>query len=1312
MKVRCPGCTSEFVVDDGRIPPHGTQVRCPKCFKAFQVQGQSSDPTSMLEAELGLTGTPPAPSAGAKTASLGQGGFGAGMAPPDPKATGLMNKPTEIVGGQIPKAKPAGPAPAAVPFGAPPPIAGGPNRTEVVVPPMNVAPKPQQSAPSAGPFEFELSEGLGLFGSSGQKQGAPESLSGPPSGSIFSAEELFRVSEPGAAQAQIPSPPNPFGNPMAELSHPGFEVASDQEVQLDLSMAPPSVAPTHSPVPPPPPAGFSDFGALPLGPPPVAPGYAPPPAGPGTAVGTYSGSGYQAPEAVLGPMPQPSAMNTGFAPLPPPPPPTQGGGGFGAGPATKGAAGPSLDDIDFSMLLDESPEQPNMGGGMPSSQPSASPFERPEMPEAFRMEEISFDDLGDLSAKNAAAAEPAFSYDLDVEAPAAAPKIAPLGMPGSGAGKPLAGAAGKAGKKGAAKKKSSATGGLLIALLVLAAGGAGAWYFGLLNPLLGIEEAPAEGAAAKSTKKGATAPKALTFDSRLMTGSQEYLHRLDLLDKEMKVNPTAKDALDAEVMWNLAWFQLLFPGEFKNYKRDGKSLEEVLKELKTKYITTKNPTVDAVFVDKMAAMEAGVANDWKKADEAYKAYVKGKSVRAGQLLESNQMTKALAREDNLFEALLGLRNNQLADAERLLAQLREERKEDVHSNYLLAQLEAAKADAMKPDQQDKAAAAREKAAGYLGEVLEGAPEFTDARLLLADLMLKKGDGKRAVELAVECLEQAKKKGDALAQVRGYRSVGFYLEKQNDQEGLFKMLEDFYTNLPNLSDAGLPEDLLLKLIGLYSDKKDLVKAQDVLKKCDKVCSSPAYYLLATRVFRAAGRVEAANQLAADGVRKHPQDHDLLVAMAEVALHSKRMDSARSYLEQALRKKADDAESAKTLAKLYIDIKEWSDARRVLQATLRAAPNALPLLELLADVNLALGEEKEVAGTYKRMLELKDDITVRQRLVRILAKLGDHKEALKHFTILEGKGGMTKELRPSYALALRAAERIPEAVEVLKAVFKDNPADLEAARFLADIYLAKKDYFNAKFYLEACRRIDSKDPNVHHQLGLACVEIQDDACAVEAFRAAAEMKPDNLSFLESYSKILYKLARKDNTEARKKLTEQARKYFDYIIAKYESDVTIPKDKQDAEIYFSRSTILFEAGYFDNALRDLEQAMTRAPNRQEILIRYADTLFQMGRYDDAEKYYLEMVDSKADVVYAYLQLGRLFLNKGDREKAKEWLTKCTTEVPGKYPEAFRFLGDIYLEKGLRKVAAVNYEHFLKYASPTDPALEEVRSQLRRLK
>ena len=41
MRITCPGCSAEFNVDDGRIPPQGTTVRCPKCFKAVDVKPQS-----------------------------------------------------------------------------------------------------------------------------------------------------------------------------------------------------------------------------------------------------------------------------------------------------------------------------------------------------------------------------------------------------------------------------------------------------------------------------------------------------------------------------------------------------------------------------------------------------------------------------------------------------------------------------------------------------------------------------------------------------------------------------------------------------------------------------------------------------------------------------------------------------------------------------------------------------------------------------------------------------------------------------------------------------------------------------------------------------------------------------------------------------------------------------------------------------------------------------------------------------------------------------------------------------------------------
>ncbi|MBM4371435.1 MAG: zinc-ribbon domain-containing protein, partial [Deltaproteobacteria bacterium] len=52
MRITCPGCSAAFNVDDGRVPPQGTTVRCPKCFKAVDVV-PPSEAQSLDEAILG-----------------------------------------------------------------------------------------------------------------------------------------------------------------------------------------------------------------------------------------------------------------------------------------------------------------------------------------------------------------------------------------------------------------------------------------------------------------------------------------------------------------------------------------------------------------------------------------------------------------------------------------------------------------------------------------------------------------------------------------------------------------------------------------------------------------------------------------------------------------------------------------------------------------------------------------------------------------------------------------------------------------------------------------------------------------------------------------------------------------------------------------------------------------------------------------------------------------------------------------------------------------------------------------------------------
>ncbi|HVW29055.1 MAG TPA: tetratricopeptide repeat protein [Polyangiaceae bacterium] len=62
FKVECPGCKAPYQVDERRVPPSGLKMRCPKCGTSFQVDPPPADPRAaqpagaVLGAALGLSG--------------------------------------------------------------------------------------------------------------------------------------------------------------------------------------------------------------------------------------------------------------------------------------------------------------------------------------------------------------------------------------------------------------------------------------------------------------------------------------------------------------------------------------------------------------------------------------------------------------------------------------------------------------------------------------------------------------------------------------------------------------------------------------------------------------------------------------------------------------------------------------------------------------------------------------------------------------------------------------------------------------------------------------------------------------------------------------------------------------------------------------------------------------------------------------------------------------------------------------------------------------------------------------------------------
>jgi len=1364
MKVNCPGCSAEFAVDDNRIPPQGLKVRCPQCFKSIEVGGGEA-PASDLEASLGvdLSGpavdpqdivpddgwagddlpvaeptpdSPPAPSAPSTPAPSGSGeaeewrdldplsdddlsliGTYEKVASADRVVDDVWGGTGELPPEELPEDEPAladegpsvAPAEPVAPehqdsvqtmdalgigdslqmeqsseffeeeatspdraatseatgeeefqfdddVGAPEPVDLEHSSSRPLEPPASPPAAAEFEAPTE--IEDELAEfdsDQALFGDDGATDSGAaadnvdvDNVDAPDS--IFAIEERSGVFE--GAEVGVPDTPE---EEAADGDDWDFgEVAVEQEKgDTHLGMPDPSLSFKRD-----------------------------------SLTQEHDGEVLQqtAEEAEL------SADSE---------PPDQ--------PITAG--GPTLDDIDFASLLDEVPGDKAADSQVffvdSPSVPDSDDFEKPKGDDSFSMEELSFDELDSLDdstefestgEEDSAELGEDDLFDLDMD-----PAEMESSMPSLDAELPTpqvkSGEA--AGRRPARRKRRSGLG-ILVALLIIGGAGFGAWQLGLLDSLLGKKVNAPLNLPTKAKKNEAAGP-------RLLESPDDFDKRLQTLTKQLELRAHEKVETQEEMLWVLAWYQFLFADTFKLANGpDGKPLPGQYERLRKGH-------AGQVFKLKLEAMDLAAEAKWEEAAKAFDDYLQLKGRKMAELLEKSKITAQVAREDNLLSAWFAVETGKLDDAEALLKDLQGEKSGELYPSLLEIRTfagRAAEAETAKDEQ--TANTARVRASDRLKTLVEKFPNHIPSKLLLSELYAKQERYDDAIALATQCLVVGKEKKNFGLQIAAYRALANYLQATERTDQLFTLLEQMKTEILG-KKTGLPEpeDMLLLLCKLYLSRDKVGQALGALELCGESCSSPEYFLLHARSYEMSKLLHTAIERAKAGHEKYRTDADLLMLLARLAKETGQTNSSVAYLEKILALRPDNTKAALTLANLFLELQDPPNARKVLMAAERYVEDSLDLQEMLAQINEAMGDDPGTISALTKILELKGEAPeIRKKLAGYQVKQGNYQDALMHYEILEKQGRITPELRQDYAKCLRATGRTQDALDVLKELLRDNPGDVETARFLADIYLQKEDYFNAKLFLEATRRADTTNPEVHYLIGTTCLKLDDDDCALEAFQKAVQLDPEKLEYVEKLANLLYKRSRSSEGERRRQYLKQARKYFLYIITSYENkDMPVPEDRRNADVYFNHGQILFETGHYEKALRDLDKAMFLAKHRFDMLVTYADTLYKMNRYKEAVKYYQEMLDSDVEEAHAYFYLGKIHLIRDQREKAKAYFLKCIALGEKAYPDAHKHLGDIFREKRLRKKAIDHYRTFLKLTPANDPAAEEVKASLRRL-
>jgi predicted Zn-dependent protease len=269
---------------------------------------------------------------------------------------------------------------------------------------------------------------------------------------------------------------------------------------------------------------------------------------------------------------------------------------------------------------------------------------------------------------------------------------------------------------------------------------------------------------------------------------------------------------------------------------------------------------------------------------------------------------------------------------------------------------------------------------------------------------------------------------------------------------------------------------------------------------------------------------------------PKDRGLQHRLAEVTLWSGNYDKAVGQFEGLLEKKADDANLGRQFIDAAASASKLTDSQGKIALGIfdhlkLAESRDVSFLTRLAWVLHRTKYATEAAKTLDQAFALQPrDAEARRELTGVLAAAGKYAEAEQLFQ------GVALEPRDRLSLAQLycAQQRFAPAVEQVRAILRDEPANKAARRFLADILSWNKEYKEALSLLEGLVRQEPKDATLAARLAevtlwsgayeKALARLQDLLsvniaqpklwqCYVDAAAAATHLQPEQLRMADT-------------------------------------------------------------------------------------------------------------------------------------------------------------------------------------------------------
>lgn len=153
----------------------------------------------------------------------------------------------------------------------------------------------------------------------------------------------------------------------------------------------------------------------------------------------------------------------------------------------------------------------------------------------------------------------------------------------------------------------------------------------------------------------------------------------------------------------------------------------------------------------------------------------------------------------------------------------------------------------------------------------------------------------------------------------------------------------------------------------------------------------------------------------------------------------------------------------------------------------------------------------------------------------------------------------------------------------------------------------------------------------------------------------------------------------------------------------NIRLKKTPNDAELLYDRAGIYINQERYNDALTDLMQATTIAPDKTDYQTRLGDTYFRLGDMEHSYKAFERVAQLDPKNKEAYMKLGEIAFYSKDYDRAMEHLSKVTADEPDNRDALF-MKGFIYKETGDTAKAAYYFRKVIDLNPDYEPPYEEL--------